>query len=121
MNLIEKLRKAASQFRESDPTNSDFAALLNEAADALEARRPHRRHRLLAEIEADSIEDIEAALNNLAFEMRSNDGRLASISGGSSYSWFVRATVDESMNHDAYFAALDRYLNAEAKKPLAAK
>lgn len=89
-------------------------ALIATATDGTDTpARPRRRHTLDLAIEADSINDLIGCLNSLAFELSAGQIRDWSISGGYSTSYRLIHSVDESITHDSWFAALQAYLAAE--------
>lgn len=91
---------------------------------------PKRAVTLSIEISADSYEEALRHLDNLArygapgalpadLGERTGERAWHSISGGYHVGHVVRVDTDPAMTHDAYFAALDRYLEAE-RQPAAA-
>jgi hypothetical protein len=85
---------------------------------------PHRRYVLAVNIGADSVDDLEGALEQLLFDIRDRTRDepatatrlLDSQCGGPRYGWVASLDLDPEVTHDSYFADLRRHL-AEAKTP----
>lgn len=70
---------------------------------------PHRRHRLVLDLHADSIEDICRALSSLAFDIE-QDGLTVRTSGGYSDGYHVELTdYGPTFTHERYIAELDEW------------
>lgn len=75
-----------------------------------------RRWKLLANIQADTAEDLADHLRDLAHRIEHEGyAPTSSISGGPSSSHILRITENPDMNHDAYFAALDAELDGRCE------
>ena len=73
--------------------------------------RPRRRVVMLAEIEADSWDDLKAELRHLETEI-ARDCRLSrsSCSGGYSTGYIIVTSEDGTIDHDAWAIKLDEHL-----------
>jgi hypothetical protein len=71
--------------------------------------RPRRAYVLTLELQADSRDDLSAALRQLALEVdrdRISRGVWGGVSSGANYS----LDIDESITHDLYFQHLEDFL-----------
>jgi hypothetical protein len=76
--------------------------------------RPHRRHRLVLELEADTWNGIKANLRHILYEMDGHpDGRMSSVMGGAESGYILKCTVDPNMDADRYARELEAYLDAQ--------
>jgi hypothetical protein len=88
---------------------------------------PHRRYTLTVNIGADTVDDLEDAIEalQLAIYERTREEPseakrvLDSQCGSPRYGWVVGLDVDPAVTHDSYFADLRRYL-ADVKAAAAA-
>lgn len=80
---------------------------------------PRRRIVFMAKIEADDWPRLEDELEHLAREIAGGRCRSTSISGGYSCGHIVVVSEDGSMDHDKWFADLNKYLEAERAKAAA--
>lgn len=81
---------------------------------------PERKHVLSLKIEADSIEDLSRALDQISFDVLRHDedaaGPRQSVSGGVSSSHIMEHRVNQGQSHDAYFVELEACLESIREK-----
>lgn len=79
-----------------------------------ETKAPRRRIVAHIKIEADSWDDLETHLSQLAMQI-DVEGQLppTSISGGYSSGHIITTSEDETITHDSWAADLEAYLKAE--------
>ena len=74
-------------------------------------KAPRRAHVLELKVEADTLHDLIGYLRN--FENQLAAGKITSgVSGGYSSGSIYEYSVDETITHDGWAQALDRYLSA---------
>lgn len=73
--------------------------------------RPRRRVVVTLDLGADSWDEVASALDQIAFEVAAGKMRGSACSGGPSSGYTWSANEDESVTHETYFEALDKYLS----------
>lgn len=82
---------------------------LTERLDALRSQEdppPRRRHRLVLDLHADTLDDLSSALTNIDLAIRSRPDLIASTGGGTNSGVHWELTTDEAVTHDTYLAEL---------------
>jgi hypothetical protein len=81
------------------------------------SERPQRMYQVTIEVGADSWEDTAAEIRRVLEHVEEHGPECSLVSGGYSSGSHVTVRHDPAMSHDAYFAALDQYLNASNPHP----
>lgn len=72
--------------------------------------RPKRRFDLQITIGGDTWEDVARACDEIVSHVAEHGPACTSVSGGPSSGWAVSVTERPEMTHEAYFAAVEKYL-----------
>lgn len=84
---------------------------------------PHRKHRMVLKLEADSIDDLSGALTQLALDLDMDDmrgrdwtERVDRASGGPSSGYQLDMVTDPNMDHDTYIQLLNAWLDSDRQR-----
>ena len=74
--------------------------------------RPRRRHRVVIDVHADTLDGLKSAIENWLDELHEEIPRQSELGGASCGATFTH-TIDTEQTHDRYAAQLDAWLEAK--------